>query len=365
MTDTITFPATFPATGFMGFATELEFMLDFTASMRQSGLKRFPTTYAELVAKQTRPMAEPKNFVPEITFPKEGGDEIVINGSVRSASAPKSGNTGGYEGPKDLHYTNDHDKKFGKAPGTRSGRGFVHAMSDAQKRFVLSLLETKDTTELATRMVRGWTLDPAEVDTISKQHARPFIDALLACPNKSISAIKGNDSGRIEDQVNGSAKQIEWLFHGYANTSRPALLTDKGILSESDIRAFVIKHNYSAKQMIDALLSMPKSRPIMSIKEMTSKTEEITEGMYVKDGRIFKVYFNQANTCLLVKELIDERFEYVGSAQYKLPRDAKRMTLDEAKTYGKLTGTCCMCSRKLTDESSIEAGIGPICAGKF
>jgi hypothetical protein len=36
-----------------------------------------------------------------------------------------------------------------------------------------------------------------------------------------------------------------------------------------------------------------------------------------------------------------------------------------AVAYGRLTGTCCICGRALETESSVEAGIGPICAGKF
>lgn len=39
--------------------------------------------------------------------------------------------------------------------------------------------------------------------------------------------------------------------------------------------------------------------------------------------------------------------------------------LAEAVAYGRQTGSCCCCGRELTDPASIEAGIGPICAGKF
>jgi len=39
--------------------------------------------------------------------------------------------------------------------------------------------------------------------------------------------------------------------------------------------------------------------------------------------------------------------------------------LAAAVKYGKLTGRCCSCSRELTADGSIEAGIGPICAQKF
>jgi hypothetical protein len=41
-----------------------------------------------------------------------------------------------------------------------------------------------------------------------------------------------------------------------------------------------------------------------------------------------------------------------------------KMTLEEAKAFGALYGTCCVCGRTLTDEKSIAAGIGPVCAGK-
>jgi Family of unknown function (DUF6011) len=35
------------------------------------------------------------------------------------------------------------------------------------------------------------------------------------------------------------------------------------------------------------------------------------------------------------------------------------------KEISKLTGNCCVCGRKLTNEASIEEGIGPICSGKM
>lgn len=39
--------------------------------------------------------------------------------------------------------------------------------------------------------------------------------------------------------------------------------------------------------------------------------------------------------------------------------------LAAAKKFGKLSGRCCSCGRELTNDGSIEAGIGPICAGRF
>ncbi len=40
-------------------------------------------------------------------------------------------------------------------------------------------------------------------------------------------------------------------------------------------------------------------------------------------------------------------------------------TLEQAKAYGRKTGRCMVCGRKLTHPASIAAGIGPVCAGKL
>ncbi len=39
--------------------------------------------------------------------------------------------------------------------------------------------------------------------------------------------------------------------------------------------------------------------------------------------------------------------------------------LEAAKEYGRITGTCGVCGKKLENPESVAAGIGPICAGKF
>jgi hypothetical protein len=57
-------------------------------------------------------------------------------------------------------------------------------------------------------------------------------------------------------------------------------------------------------------------------------------------------------------------FQYVQGAIYRLDASWK-MSLEEAKAFGALYGTCCVCGRTLTDEKSIAAGIGPVCAEKF
>lgn len=41
------------------------------------------------------------------------------------------------------------------------------------------------------------------------------------------------------------------------------------------------------------------------------------------------------------------------------------MSKEEAKKFGDLYGVCCRCSRPLTDEESIAAGVGPVCITKM
>ncbi|MCU0505458.1 MAG: DUF6011 domain-containing protein [Chloroflexi bacterium] len=42
----------------------------------------------------------------------------------------------------------------------------------------------------------------------------------------------------------------------------------------------------------------------------------------------------------------------------------QRLTEEQAREFGRLYGVCCCCGAVLTDEDSIENGIGPVCASK-
>jgi hypothetical protein len=117
-----------------------------------------------------------------------------------------------------------------------------------------------------------------------------------------------------------------------------------------------------------------------------AQREPVTEGMYLtEDQRIFKVQraVNGSGN-LYAKELVaDEvhgnvfgtvqqyangkprwKFRYAKGAISQL-RAEEKMTLEQAKEFGALYGTCMVCGRTLTDETSIAEGIGPICAGRM
>jgi len=104
-----------------------------------------------------------------------------------------------------------------------------------------------------------------------------------------------------------------------------------------------------------------------------TSTEKVTDGMYRMDGVIYKVqYAKNGSGNLYAKELVihgeapDTYGEFVyAPGVIRNLRPEHKLTLEEAKEFGALYGTCCVCARTLTDEKSIAAGIGPVCAKKF
>lgn len=124
----------------------------------------------------------------------------------------------------------------------------------------------------------------------------------------------------------------------------------------------------AAVQWLDThrLSKVTASAKISEYKAMptVNRAAQLDEGMYKVGEEIFKVYFTQAGH-IATKQLVEGGFDYTGRAPLAMIKPEHRMTLDEAKEYGKVTGTCCNCGRLLTNEESIEAGIGPICASKF
>jgi hypothetical protein len=90
------------------------------------------------------------------------------------------------------------------------------------------------------------------------------------------------------------------------------------------------------------------------------------------DGTIYKVQKAvHGSGRMTAKRLVDGRdtksgwgFVYAGLASRFVKADDK-LSMDEAKRFGAVYGVCCVCAATLTDEASIEAGIGPVCASRI
>lgn len=121
------------------------------------------------------------------------------------------------------------------------------------------------------------------------------------------------------------------------------------------------------------------STAIERLKPLPKRSAKVDQdGMYRDPGTgtIFKVQVaihgsGELYAKRLQVEATDEsgtsytgRFVYAPGAIRRL-RPEWRLTLEEAQEFGKLYGVCCVCGTTLTNEDSIDAGIGPVCAGKF
>jgi hypothetical protein len=122
-----------------------------------------------------------------------------------------------------------------------------------------------------------------------------------------------------------------------------------------------------ASHAIDRLRLAPKA----SASKPESAKADLEEGVYRKDGVIFRVHRSRESGKVYAKRLDFDlfggskpRFVYAKGAITTLAPTHK-MSKDEAKAFGVETGICCVCGAFLTDAKSVAEGIGPVCAKGF
>lgn len=178
----------------------------------------------------------------------------------------------------------------------------------------------------------------------------------------------------------------------FINSPKPAAASDKQVafvkklLAEKDLRGtgydapvwttgvelngeLAVAYNHMTKRgasaVIDALMALPRKKAVSSVP--SSQPGEVEDGIYFKNGDVLKVQTavhgsGRKYAKILIKAT--GKFEYRPGLIRSLSAHHK-MTLEQAKEYGALYGMCCNCGKTLTNEDSIEAGIGPVCAKKF
>jgi hypothetical protein len=259
--------------------------------------------------------------------------------------------------PTGVNYEDGTTVEF-NGDGSGHSRKTEKPASEAQVRFIRNLLNDRvlpDNFDLHRPQ-----LDALEAETLSKRSASDLIEWLTSLP---VKAEKKNTAS--EKQVT----LIEKLIGQLNDDTRPAMQKlYEGIVEAGELTG------KAASGMIDGLIQQVNSQP----KSETPAEEELESGMYRKGDKIYKVYravHGSGRMC--AKELVklDEPvmkrgkehlygFEYRGLAKRYVSAE-DRMTLEEAKAFGAIYGVCCCCGATLTNEDSIDAGIGPICARKF
>lgn len=118
-----------------------------------------------------------------------------------------------------------------------------------------------------------------------------------------------------------------------------------------------------ASATIDFLLALPKAETSPST---ATSTEEVPEGMHVLHGTTYKVQVAKNGSGRRYAKALEQHdgrwiFVYAPGVIRDLS-EATCMSAEEAAQFGALYGVCCNCARDLTDERSIAAGYGPVCA---
>jgi hypothetical protein len=167
----------------------------------------------------------------------------------------------------------------------------------------------------------------------------------------------------LEVVGNGSPKQLAWIGR----------MIETKAWEEAGPASYVARVREiaegapvkSARHLIDFLKPLPfKGRG-------AGNSDPVKEaGMYKSGGQIYKVQAARESGNLYAKRLIPgdpgekASFEYAKGAIGRL-KASDRLSMEDAKEFGALYGSCCVCGRLLTNEVSIEAGIGPICGGRL
>jgi len=144
-----------------------------------------------------------------------------------------------------------------------------------------------------------------------------------------------------------------------------------------------------ASDLITKLKALPSKRERQSFRN-GNRNEDLVNaevGMYINQRSpeavptILRVYHGQQSGRNLVKRLVQtdrphpedssirlHDWEYVGAAAGRTAqhwlRKARKMTLAEAEEFGRMSGSCCACGRRLDVPESVERGIGPVCASR-
>lgn len=146
------------------------------------------------------------------------------------------------------------------------------------------------------------------------------------------------------------------LAHLEANAERSSFL--------ASVLAYFRKNGTLTERQLSAVLNdITRSK-----RKEASTANPVTEvGMYRNSNGVFRVKKSRESGNLYAMRFIPEattkreRFVYERGGIYSLTA-SDRMTVEQAQELGALVGACCVCGADLTDEKSIRAGIGPVCA---
>ena len=234
--------------------------------------------------------------------------------------------------------------------GRGHGRQVSTSATERQLDLIRKLAAERDYLSLGDTQ-RKLVQDVCTGTVISKRSASDLISALMVTVPADSRSMRPEF---LPAEPKASDRQVAFASRLAAERGRTVSEDALRELTRSEI-----------SELIDGLLKV-KVQP-------KAPAAELEAGMYRVGDEWFKVQRPvHGSGRMYAKRLVvttDEdgnpvgRFEYADGAVRKITAEHK-VSLEEAKQFGHVYGVCCRCGATLTDETSIEAGIGPVCASK-
>lgn len=210
---------------------------------------------------------------------------------------------------------------------------------------------------------------------LSDEDSQEASQKLEPVKSKIITLKKGNDISKadasqvietlieLNDFIKGKLNIIhcrwkkidgQWLVMGPEDVVVPgATVTVKSSRGEKEVE-------------IDSIVKVGNGKAFGTPKKAeVNIPDNVSEGFWHnQDDQIIEVYKTRKG--FLVAKLLDEitgEKTYLG--KQGLNGLVSRLTLEEAKEFGKKTGNCIRCGKKLTKPESVERGMGDWCAGNW
>lgn len=177
-------------------------------------------------------------------------------------------------------------------------------------------------------------------------------DKQIAFMHKLMEKIDFKITGVTSDEALGAQTICSSIRHYLTNMAMNK--RQASALIETLIKTSEINYGVSTAVVVNQVVQPREAAPLGIYRE--------GETIYCvrKARQSERVYAYQ----LIIIEGQNPRWDYVAGKVYELKVE-NMISLEAAAHYGRRTGICCICGRYLSDASSVQKGIGPVCESKY
>jgi hypothetical protein len=161
------------------------------------------------------------------------------------------------------------------------------------------------------------------------------------------------DMTKPDNEVRWKKFNNEWVVSGKPSVIIPGA------------KVLAVSKNKKQDVVIDEVVFSDENSAYGTIKkEDVPAGEAVTEsGFYWKGDEVIEAYHTKKGFLVARTIVNGKKGEYLG--KNGLIGLGRKLTLEQAKEYGRKTGVCISCGAELTDPVSIANGLGPICMAKW